>query len=96
MRKLLIGAALCSLFAVPGFAGEPAKLTSAQMDQVTAGNPCSAKIFSVSAGNNCIQSNVTTQIAAAVGGGAGSLTNASNYNDTDQLMGDDNDVSQND
>jgi hypothetical protein len=36
MKKLLIGTALCALFAVPGWAGEPVELTSAQMDKVTA------------------------------------------------------------
>ena len=40
MKKLLIGAALCTLFAVPGWAGEPAKLSLAQMDRVTAGGVC--------------------------------------------------------
>jgi hypothetical protein len=94
MRKLLIGAALCSLFAVPGFAGEPAKLTSAQMDRVTAGNPCSAKIFSVSAGNNCIQANWTSQTAVAVGGGFGSDATAVNANDNEQIMGDFNTVNE--
>jgi hypothetical protein len=37
MKKLLIGAALCALFAAPSFAGEPVKLSSTQMDKVTAG-----------------------------------------------------------
>jgi hypothetical protein len=37
MRKLLIAGGLCALFATPGLAGEPAKLSSAQMDRVTAG-----------------------------------------------------------
>ena len=36
MRKLLIAAAF-TLFATPGLAGEPVKLSSAQMDRVTAG-----------------------------------------------------------
>jgi hypothetical protein len=36
MRKLLIAAGLCALFATPGLAGEATKLTSAQMDKVTA------------------------------------------------------------
>ena len=40
MKKLLITAGFCALFAAPGLAGEPAKLTSAQMDQVTAGKVC--------------------------------------------------------
>jgi hypothetical protein len=36
MKRLLISAALCGLFAIPGLAGEPAKLSLAQMDKVTA------------------------------------------------------------
>ncbi len=40
MKKLLMAAGFCALFATPGLAGEPAKLTSAQMDQVTAGKVC--------------------------------------------------------
>jgi hypothetical protein len=41
MKRLLIGTALCALFAVPAWAGEPVKLTSAQMDKVTAaGDVC--------------------------------------------------------
>jgi hypothetical protein len=47
MKKLLIGTALCALFAVPALAGEPAKvatqpitLSSTQMDKVTAGGFC--------------------------------------------------------
>jgi hypothetical protein len=40
MRKLLMTAGLCALFATPALAGEPAKLTSAQMDKVTAGRVC--------------------------------------------------------
>jgi hypothetical protein len=40
MRKLLIAAAF-TLFATPGLAGEPAKLSLAQMDKVTAaGDVC--------------------------------------------------------
>ena len=40
MKKLLMAVGLCALFATPGLAGEPAKLTSAQMDKVTAGAFC--------------------------------------------------------
>jgi hypothetical protein len=49
MRKLLIGAALCALFAAPALAGEPAKvaaqpitLSLAQMDKVTSGAAAAA------------------------------------------------------
>jgi hypothetical protein len=85
MRKLLIGAALCSLFAVPGFAGEPAKLTSAQMDQVTAGNPCSYAFKSVAV---CVQKIDVDQTAVAVAGGFSSSATAINASDADQVMGD--------
>jgi hypothetical protein len=84
MKKLLIGAALCALFAAPGLAGEPVKLTSSQMDQVAAGNPCSFAFKSVA---TCIQSNWTNQAAVAVSGGFG-FSNASNKNETTQVMGD--------
>jgi hypothetical protein len=40
MKKLLMTAGLCALFATPGLAGEPVKLTSAQMDKATAGAVC--------------------------------------------------------
>jgi hypothetical protein len=87
MKRLLIGAALCALFAAPGLAGEPAKLSLAQMDQVTAGNPCSANVFSASVGNACIQANNMTQAAVAV---SGFVSKASNENETQQVMGDNN------
>jgi hypothetical protein len=89
MRRLLIGAAFCALFAIPGFAGEPATLTSAQMDQVTAGNPCSKAFLSVA---TCIQSNVVNQTAVAVGGGFFSGASAANLSDNEQIMGDRNTV----
>jgi hypothetical protein len=88
MKKLLIGAALCALFAVPGFAGEPAKLTSAQMDVVTAG--CDFAI--------CTQINSTWQNATAVAVGGSSAfsafssnaaASASNKNKTVQVQGTD-------
>ena len=40
MKMFLIAAGFCALFATPGLAGEPAKLTSAQMDKVSAGKIC--------------------------------------------------------
>jgi hypothetical protein len=93
MRKLLIGAALGALFAAPGFAGEPAKvttepvkLTPSQMDQVAAGNPCSFAFKSVAI---CKQSNWTSQTAVAVsGGGIQSGASAANLNSTLQVQGD--------
>jgi hypothetical protein len=49
MKRFLIGTALCALFAVPGWAGEPAKvatqpvtLSLTQMDKVTAGASAAA------------------------------------------------------
>ena len=92
MKKLLIGAALCALFAAPGLAGEPAKvtepvkLTLSQMDQVAAGNPCSFAFKSVA---TCIQTNWTSQTAVAVsGGGIQSGASAANLNSTLQVQGD--------
>jgi hypothetical protein len=85
MRKLLIGAALCSLFAVPGFAGEPAKLTSAQMDRVTAGRTA-ACVLAV-----CVQVARVDQdaTAVAIGGGVFADTNATALNSSyiDQEIG---------
>lgn len=81
MKKLLIGAALCALFAAPGFAGEPVKLTPAQMDKVTAGT-CVVVGF-------CFQSqrNVTRQNAVGVGiGGLVGVGSASNFNATAQIQ----------
>ena len=40
MKKYLIAAGFCALFATPGLAGKPAKLTSAQKDKVSAGKVC--------------------------------------------------------
>ena len=40
MKKLLIAAGLCAVFATPGLAGEPAKLSLTQMDRVTAAGFC--------------------------------------------------------
>jgi hypothetical protein len=93
MKKLLIGAAFCALFAAQGFAGEPAKvttepvkLTPSQMDQVAAGNPCSFAFASVA---TCIQTNFTHQTAVAVsGGGVFSGASATNLNATQQAQGD--------
>jgi hypothetical protein len=87
MRKLLIGAALCSLFAVPGFAGEPVKLTSAQMDRVAAGNPCSQFAVKFSRAV-CIQKIDVDQTAVAVSTGVFSSATAANVSDADQVMGD--------
>jgi hypothetical protein len=87
MRKLLIGAALCSLFAVPGFAGEPTKLTSAQMDKVTAGNPCSQYFVKFSSAV-CVQKIDVDQKAVAISKGAFSNAVAANSSDADQVMGD--------
>ena len=87
MKKLLIGAALCTLFAAPALAAEPIKLSPTQMDSLTAG--CD---FSI-----CTQFNVTKQwasaTAVAVGGGHFSFTAASaeaeNENETEQEQGTD-------
>jgi hypothetical protein len=64
MKKLLIGTALCALFAAPTLAAEPARvateptrLSLTQMDGLTAG-VCVVAI--------CSQTNVTSQTATAV------------------------------
>jgi hypothetical protein len=67
MKKLLIGAAFCALFAAPALAEEPAttepmKLTLTQMDGVTA-----AGCFF------CSNTNVTWQSATAVAVGGSSF-----------------------
>ena len=94
MKRLLIGAALCSIVAAPALAGEPAKvteptkLTSAQMDVVTAG--CAFAI--------CTQINSTWQNATAVAVGGSSFlsafssnaaASAENENETEQEQGTD-------
>jgi len=84
MKKLLIGTALCALFAAPGLAGEPAKVTTepvklslTQMDGVTAGDFCAF----------CANFNATSQwaTAVAVGGFFGDTeAEAENENETEQ------------
>ena len=93
MRKLLIGAALCSLVAAPALAGEPATVTTqpvtlsaAQMDKVTAGGGTAACVFAV-----CVQVAEVDQdaTAIAVGGGIFADTNAlaQNLSAIDQEIG---------
>jgi hypothetical protein len=72
MKKLLIGAALCALFAAPAFAGDPAQvsgpvqLTLSQMDSVTAGRSRGGRIVDgVDICVGCANVNTTTQLAAA-------------------------------
>jgi hypothetical protein len=70
MKKLMLSALALGAMTGVAIAGEPVKLTSSQLDVVSAGNPCSVnKSFSVGNVANCINSNLTTQVAAAVGGG---------------------------
>jgi hypothetical protein len=89
MKRLLIGTALCALFALPASAAEremattePMRLTDTQMDGVTA-----AGCFI------CTNVNITNQtaVAAAVGGSSflskfssNASANALNVNDTEQ------------
>jgi hypothetical protein len=87
MRKLVISAFALAAMTSFAMAAEPVKLTSSQLDQVAAGNPCSFAFKSVA---TCIQSNWTTQTAVAVGGGKFSSTSAANLNSTTQVMGDKN------
>ena len=93
MKKLLIGAAFCALFAAPAVAGdpgtvtpvnEPLRLSATQMDGVTAGDFCA---FCANV-NSTWQSNVG--VAAAFGGGFFSDTEAEveqeNENETEQSI----------
>jgi hypothetical protein len=83
MKRLLIGAALCSLLAAPVLAGEPAKLTSAQMDRVTAGRTATCVVAI------CVQKIDVDQdaTAVAVGGYGDTVAAASNVSVIDQEIG---------
>ena len=85
MRKLVISAFALAAMTSFAMAGEPMKLTSSQLDQVAAGNPCSKAFASVA---TCVQNNVTKQTAVAVSKGAFNVTTAANGNSTVQVMGD--------
>jgi hypothetical protein len=87
MRKLVISAFALAAMTSFAMAGEPVKLTSSQLDQVAAGNPCQFAFKSA-----CVQSNWTSQTAVAIGGGKFSTTVASNFNETNQVQGDNNRV----
>jgi hypothetical protein len=84
MKRLLIGAAFCALFAAP-VAAEPVKLTSTQMDGLSAG----ACVFAIC---KQTQSNWTWQNATAVAVGGAAFSNfsgnatavATNVNETEQ------------
>jgi hypothetical protein len=83
MRKLMISAFALAAMTSFAVAGEPVKLTSSQLDQVAAGNPCSASFKSV-----CVQANITKQTAVAVAKGFGNMAVAANSNSTAQAQGD--------
>jgi hypothetical protein len=83
MRKLVISAFALAAMTSFAMAGEAVKLTSSQLDQVAAGNPCSFSFKSA-----CVQSNWTSQTAVAVAGGKFSGASAANFNGTTQVMGD--------
>jgi hypothetical protein len=83
MRKLVISAFALAAMTSFAMAGEPVKLTSSQLDQVAAGNPCS---FSVA--SKCIQVNVTKQKAVAIAAGGFNTAVAANSNSTAQAQGD--------
>jgi hypothetical protein len=84
MKKLLLGAAFCALFAAP-VAAEPVKLSLSQMDGLSAGacflGFCKQRNF-----------NLTSQNATAVAIGGAAFSNfsgnatavATNINETDQ------------
>jgi hypothetical protein len=70
MKKLMLSALALGAMTAVAMAGEPVKLTSSQLDAVSAGNPCSInKSFAVKTSQNCINSNSTFQLAVAGGGG---------------------------
>jgi hypothetical protein len=81
MKKLMLSALALAAMTSVAMAAEPVKLTSSQLDQVAAGNPCSFSIKSA-----CVQSNWTNQVAAAVAVGGAAV--AANSNNTNQVQGD--------
>jgi hypothetical protein len=83
MKKLMISALALGAMTSVAMAGEVVKLTPSQLDQVSAGNPCSFAFKST-----CVQSNWTSQTAVAVAGGKFSGASASNFNSTAQAQGD--------
>ena len=85
MRKLVISAFALAAMTSFAMAGEPVKLTSSQLDQVAAGNPCSKSFGSV-----CIQDNFTVQKATANAVGIANVAAAANSNSTLQVQGDKN------
>jgi hypothetical protein len=91
MKKLMLSALALGAMTAVAMAGEPVKLTSSQLDVVSAGNPCSK--FK----GKCFNSNFnwTSQTAVAVGGcngavcvaggfGANGNASAINSNETEQ------------
>jgi hypothetical protein len=85
MRKLVISAFALAAMTSFAMAAEPVKLTSSQLDLVSAGNPCGVNIKGIS---TCVNSNFTEQTAVAVGGAAFSAFSgnavATNVNATEQ------------
>jgi hypothetical protein len=99
MKKLMVSMFALAAMSSVAMAGELVPLTSSQLDAVAAGNPCSTnRSATVNSFANCIQSNLTTQVAAAVGGCTASAciksgnARAKNDNKTTQVMGDKNRV----
>jgi hypothetical protein len=93
MRKLVISAFALAAMTSFAMAAEPVKLTSSQLDQVAAGNPCSIN-FSKAFGTKqvCVQRNFTKQNANATAIGVLSVAAAANHNSTAQNQGDFNTV----
>jgi len=89
MRKLAISAFALAAMTSFAMAGEPVKLTSSQLDQVAAGNPCSVnKSIGVVSASNCKLSNFTFQHAKANAIGIQNVAAAANSNSTVQVQGD--------
>ena len=81
MRKLVISAFALAAMTSFAMAAEPVKLTSSQLDQVAAGNPCSFAFKSIAV---CANVNLTKQKAVAVAKGFGNVATAANGNTTVQ------------
>jgi hypothetical protein len=83
MRKLAISAFALAAMTSFAMAGEPMKLTSSQLDQVAAGNPCSFAFKSTAV---CANVNLTKQHAKANAIGVANVAAAANSNVTGQVI----------
>ena len=87
MRKLVISAFALAAMTSFAMAAEPVKLTSSQLDQVAAGNPCSInKSAAVGTRQVCVNRNFTKQSAKANAIGVANVAAAANSNNTVQFI----------